>query len=275
MLRCYGVTDGRRKKKGRGVGEFGKRLYICKQKESSNNYGRESEKAIIEKGKEYFRSIIIPAHLKNVEKLHLKSFNVNPFLVNYLASFLCGDTSSQSLAKALIYPRILGTSINTSFGQNLQVFISSLAEVAGRASGIDGIDIEFTDALDGRTKYCQCKAGPQTINADDVATIMGHFGHLQSKASHDRLPLQINDLIVGVLYGEPSELSANYKNINKAYPVYCGKEFWTHVTGDENFYFEFLKAFSDCVDDAEVQGGENLKNMVNVLAKEMELAIPV
>lgn len=134
------------------------------------------KKAIIEKGKEYFRSIIIPAHLKNVEKLHLKSFNVNPFLVNYLASFLCGDTSSMSLAKALIYPRILGTSINTSFGQNLQVFISSLAEVAGRASGIDGIDIEFTDALDGRTKYCQCKAGPQTINADDVATIMGHFG---------------------------------------------------------------------------------------------------
>ena len=175
------------------------------------------KKAIIEKGKEYFRSIIIPAHLKNVEKLHLKSFNVNPFLVNYLASFLCGDTSSMSLAKALIYPRILGTSINTSFGQNLQVFISSLAEVAGRASGIDGIDIEFTDAIDGRTKYCQCKAGPQTINADDVATIMGHFGHLQSKARLDRLPLQINDLIVGVLYGEPSELSAN---CNYSAPLY-------------------------------------------------------
>ena len=31
--------------------------------------------------------------------------------------------------------RMGGTSINTSFGQNLLVFISSLAEVAGRASG--------------------------------------------------------------------------------------------------------------------------------------------
>ena len=228
------------------------------------------KKAIIDKGKEYFRSIIIPAHLKNVEKLHLKSFNVNPFLVNYLASFLCGDTSSMSLAKALIYPRILGTSINTSFGQNLQVFISSLAEVAGRASGIDGIDIEFTDALDGRTKYCQCKAGPQTINADDVATIMGHFGHLQSKARLDRLPLQINDLIVGVLYGEPSELSGNYKNIDKTYPVYCGKEFWTHVTGEEDFYKRLSKGFGEVVEEEGINGSEIILNKVREIAAEID-----
>lgn len=130
------------------------------------------------------------------------------------------------------------------------------------------------DAIDGRTKYCQCKAGPQTINADDVATIMGHFGHLQSKARLDRLPLQIGDFIVGVLYGEPSELSGNYKNIDKTYPVYCRREFWTHVTGDENFYFYLLKAFPDCVDKNEIQGVTTLQMMVDGLAKEMELAVP-
>ena len=63
------------------------------------------------------------------------------------------------MAKALVYPRILGSSLNTSFGQNIQIFISQLAQVAGCASGIDGIDIEFIDELDGRKKYCQCKAG--------------------------------------------------------------------------------------------------------------------
>lgn len=233
-------------------------------------YGRHPKKAIIEKGKEYFRSIIIPAHLKNVEKLHLKSFNVNPFLVNYLASFLCGDTSSESLAKALIYPRILGTSINTSFGKNLQVFISSLAEVAGKPSGIDGIDIEFTDAIDGRKKYCQCKAGPQTINADDVATIMGHFGHLQSKACLDRLPLQIDDLIVGVLYGDPSSLSGNYKNIDKTYPVYCGRDFWTHVTGDENFYKRLSKGFGEVVEEEGINGSEIILRKVSEIAAEID-----
>lgn len=106
-----------------------------------------------------------------MNKLHLSSFDLNPFLINYLAAFLCGDTQPVSLAKALVYPRILGTSLNTSFGQNVQVFISQLQEVVGGASGIDGIDIEFVDAIDGRRKYCQCKAGPKTINKDDIATI--------------------------------------------------------------------------------------------------------
>lgn len=126
----------------------------------------EQKTDIIESGKNYFRTFIIPKHIENLQKLKLDSFNINPFLINYLASFLCGDTKPESMAKALIYPRILGTSINTSFGQNIQIFISQLAQVAGCASGIDGVDIEFLDAIDGRKKYCQCKAGPQTINKD-------------------------------------------------------------------------------------------------------------
>lgn len=82
------------------------------------------KQAIIRSGKEYFRSVIIPNHLRNLEKLSLSSFNFNPFLINYLAAFLCGNTEPESLARALVYPRILGTSLNTSFGQNIQVFIS-------------------------------------------------------------------------------------------------------------------------------------------------------
>lgn len=153
----------------------------------------QKKKQINESGKAYFRTVIIPSHLKNLQTLKLRDFKINPFLVNYLAAFFCGDNKPESLAKALLYPLILGASISTSFGQNIQFFISSLAQVAGSASGIDGIDIEFTDAIDGRTKYCQCKVGPQTINKDDVATILGHFKHLHNKARLDRLPVQIDD----------------------------------------------------------------------------------
>lgn len=77
----------------------------------------QQKQAIIDRGKEYFRSTIIPNHLRNLEKLRLCSFNVNPFLINYLAAFPCGDTEPESLAKALVYPRIFGTSLNTSFGR--------------------------------------------------------------------------------------------------------------------------------------------------------------
>ena len=224
---------------------------------------------IIENGKAYFRDIIIPNHLKNMEKLHLSSFTINPFLVNYLASFLCGNTEPESLAKALLYPRILGTSINTSFGQNVQVFVSKIAAAAGTASGIDGIDIEFIDALDGRKKYCQCKAGPNTINSPDVGTIMGHFAHLQNKARLDRLPLQIDDMMVGVLYGERSELSANYKSIDKTYPVYCGAEFWEHVTGDKQFYHRLTKAFGEVVEEDGIDARIHLKEKIEELATEI------
>lgn len=228
------------------------------------------KQAIIESGKEYFRKIIIPNHLKQLNKIKLKDFNINPFLINYLAAFLCGDTEPESLAKALLYPRILGTSITTSFGQNIQTFISNLKEIIGNASGIEGIDIEFVDAIDGRRKYCQLKAGPQTINKDDVATILGHFKYLIGKARLDRLQLQIDDLIVGVLYGDPNCLSANYKLVNSHYPVYCGYEFWERLTGDKNFYFRLSKAFGNVVEEENIDGSSMINEKVTELAEEIK-----
>ena len=57
---------------------------------------------------------------------------------------------------------------------------------------------------------------------------------LIGKARLDRMPLQLDDMIVGVLYGE--KISANYKTINATYPVYVGAEFWERLTGDKLFY---------------------------------------
>ena len=230
----------------------------------------EQKQQIIDSGKEYFRKIIIPKHLDNLKKLKLRDFRINPFLVNYLAAFLCGNTKPESLAKALVYPRILGTSINTSFGTNIQVFISSLAQVAGCASGIEGFDIEFKDAIDGRKKYCQCKAGPQTINKGDVATILGHFKYLHNKARVDHLTVQVDDMIVGVLYGEADELSDHYKLIDAHYPVYCGAEFWEHLTGDKQFYHRLAKAFGEVVEEDDIDGSALIRKKIFEISKEIE-----
>lgn len=230
----------------------------------------EQKENIIASGKEYFRTILIPNHLNNLKKLTLKSFNINPFTINYLAAFLCGNTEPEALAKALVYPRILGTSINTSFGQNIQVFISQLAQLTGNASGIDGIDIEFVDALDGRKKYCQCKAGPQTINKDDINTILGHFKHLIGKYRLDKLPFELDDLIVGIPFGEPENLSANYNIIASHYPVYCGIEFWERITGDPHFYYRLIKAFSEVAEKEEIDGSQLLKEKIADIASEIK-----
>lgn len=199
----------------------------------------------------------------------MKNFKINPFLVNYLASFLCGNTEPESLAKALLYPRILGTSITTSFGSNIQNFISALAAQAGSGSGIEGIDIEFVDAIDGRKKYCQCKASPQTINHDDITTIMGHFAKLANKARIDRLDLRLTDMIVGIFYGSKEELSTHYKNIDKYYPVYCGEEFWEHVTGDKDFYFRLSRGFGEVVEEDNIDASRIILDKVDEIATEI------
>lgn len=196
---------------------------------------------IIEKAKEFFRDEIAKNHINNVKKLvKLKEFQLNPFLDKYKANFLSGNNSPESIARALIYPRVLGTSINTTFGSSMQKFCSHVLE--GFSSTTTGMDIEFLDAIDGRRKYCQIKAGPNTINKDDVATIINHFQGVKNLARTNALDVRMTDLIVGVFYGLPSELSTHYININKEHPVYVGQEFWHRLTGVESFYQELSDA---------------------------------
>ena len=245
-----------------------KTLNLHNQSKTTDNE-RKTEKSNHQQWQTYFRNVLIPRHLKNLKKLHLESFHINPFLINYLAAFLCGNTEPESLAKALLYPRILGTSLNTSFGQSIQIFISELKELVGGASGMKGIDIEFIDAIDGRRKYCQCKAGPQTINKDDTITICNHFKYITNKNRLDKMGLQLDDLIVGVLYGEEQDLSANYKIIKATYPVFCGAEFWERLTGDKNFYNRLAKAFGEVVEENGIDGSALILGKVNELAEEI------
>ena len=129
----------------------------------------EQRQHILNAAKQWFKETIAQNHIKNTKKLvNPKEFNINPFLAVYLANFLTGNSSPESIAKALLFPRVLGTSINTSFGTNMQSFIGAIQDAVG--STASGMDIEFTDQTDGRKKYCQLKAGPNTINKDDVET---------------------------------------------------------------------------------------------------------
>jgi len=207
---------------------------------------------ILEKAKDWFRDTIAQNHIKNTEKLiNPKQFNINPFLAVYLANFLTGNSSPESIAKVLLLPRVLGTSITTSFGSNIQSFTNSVLDAFG--STTSGIDIEYIDQIDGYKKYCQLKLGPQTINKDDVETIVGHFSSVINLARTNNLRVTHSDLVVGVIYGEPSALSANYKRITNQYhhPVIIGKEFWHRLTGDEDFYADLANIIGSVAIEAD------------------------
>lgn len=135
---------------------------------------------LISRIKSWFDEEFIQSHYRNIRKLaSLKEFNVNPFTWPYLATFLGDKDESVALARALILPRALGSSISTSFGTQIQQMVTkNFDNVMG--SQIPGIDFEFIDKIDNRKKYCQLKAGPNVVNNDDVKPIKENSRRLET-----------------------------------------------------------------------------------------------
>lgn len=200
---------------------------------------------------EYFEHYIFKNHIRASLKTHskLKSYNINPIVVKYLSKILVGEYSPEGVAKALYYPRVLGTSINTSFGTRIQSMFVELGIAEG--SLIKGMDIEFVDKLDDRRKWCQLKSGPNTINSEDVKPLIRKFTNTINLARTNSAFKGINntDFIVGVLYGESNELSMHYKLIDQTHPVYIGKEFWHRVTGFPHFYATLVAALHTSINN--------------------------
>lgn len=200
---------------------------------------------------EYFEKYIFQNHIDSIVKKHskLKSYNINPIVVKYLSKVIQDKYTPEGVAKALFYPRVLGTSINTSFGTRIQQMFVELDIAYG--SLIKGIDIEFIDKIDGRRKWCQLKSGPNTINYEDVNPLIKKFTSTINLARTNSALKGVSnsDFIVGVLYGELSELSMHYKEIDKTHPVFIGKDFWHRLTGFPNFYSGLVNELHICINN--------------------------
>ena len=78
----------------------------------------EERQVILQKAKQFFKDKIVANHKKhNTQK--------NLILICFyksLCNFTFVNCNSKSIAQALVYPRVLGTSINTIFGTQMQSF---------------------------------------------------------------------------------------------------------------------------------------------------------
>lgn len=214
-----------------------------------------TKQSLIKKVVEYFETKIFKNHIEASLKVHskLKSYKINPIVVKYLSKVLENNYTPESVAKALFYPRVLGTSINTSFGTQIQNMFVDLGIASG--SIIKGMDIEFTDKIDKRKKWCQLKSGPNTINSEDVQPLIKKFTSTIKLARTNKALKGISntDFIVGVLYGETSELSMHYKEIDKIHPVIIGKDFWHRITGFPGFYDGLVKALQTSINNLDTK----------------------
>ena len=205
---------------------------------------------------------------KSYSNKKYKSFKVNPFTIQATANAFGSIVTIDSLAKAIVYPFALGTSMATSFGSNFQDFMVSTTGGLAKPSIVSGMDIEYDDAIDHRHKYCQIKSGPTTINKDDIKTIEDHFKGLTNLARTNHLPLDASDKVVGVLYGTHSDLSTMYKTIEKdGINVFAGEEFFYHITGIHGLYQGMIESAQKAAENSE------MKESIDKLLKEVESGI--
>lgn len=228
----------------------------------------EQEKTtLLTTAKSLFRDSFAANHYRNTQNLDkVNAFTINPFLHKYLTMFAFGEYTPENRAKALIYPRAFGTSLNTGFGTFMQILCNELKQ--SYPSTTAGMDIEFDDTIDGRHKYCQLKAGPNTINKDDVKTVKDHFRDTINLARTNRQAVAPMDCIVGVCYGTRDDLSSHYKKIDEDYPVYIGDEFWTRLTGDDHFYEDLINAFAEVA--ADISASDMVEETVQKLAQNIK-----
>ena len=229
----------------------------------------DSQEKIINSVVDYFKTKVFDNHIQASLKNHtqVKNYTINPIVVKYLSKVLENNYTALGVAKALYYPRVLGTSINTSFGTRIQNMFVELKMANG--SLIKGMDIEFEDKVDHRKKWCQLKAGPNTINYEDVNPLLKKFTDTIKLARTNRAFENItnNDFIVGVLYGDTDDLSEHYKKINQRHPVIIGKEFWYRITGYEHFYDGLVLSLQDMIQDLDTQ--DFIHQGVEILAKQI------
>jgi len=169
---------------------------------------------------------------------------------------------------SLIYPRVLGTSITTTFGNQIQYFCSEVLD--GYGSRIPGLDLEFIDSVDKRRRYCQLKAGPNNLNKDDVEPMVAKFRSIINLGRTNRsTPLAFQDLVVAIAYGTEDQLNQNFRVLREKHhlTVLVGYDFWYRLTGDKNFYRDLTLAFARAAEELDTEG--LIEKTVNALAKRL------
>jgi hypothetical protein len=227
-----------------------------------------SNQKILDEFEFFFTDKIISSHIKNTKKLQVPNndeININPLLAPYLSAYLTGEVTAKGVAKALVLARVIATSITTSFGSRLQRFISDHISPAF-PSMVSGMDVEFIDQVDGRRKWAQLKLGVSTINKPDVKTIDDDFQAARRLAQQNGKQIGISDFVIGVMTGEDSRLSANYKTLRDRhnYPVFVGSNFWLRLTGEADFYERLVKVLKDCI--AKVDESALVEDTINIVA---------
>ena len=141
--------------------------------------------------------------------------------------------TSEQIVRGIVDAHI-SSNEETIFGdwmEGLAIFINEKV-FGGRKSGIPNIDLEFEK--EGVRYIVTIKSGPNWGNSSQVAKMISDFKTAKKtlRTSNSRIHIVA---INGCCYGTDN-------NPDKGdYFKYCGQEFWSFISGNENLYIDIIE----------------------------------
>ncbi len=169
--------------------------------------------------------------LISLNKLKLKQIlkRKNPYL--FKAKNI---ENANDLIKGIL-DAFLSSQEETLFGnwlEGLAIFINGKV-YNGRKSGISGIDLEFEN--ENKRFIVSIKSGPNWGNSSQIKKMITDFDKARKTLLTSNSKLEIV-AVNGCCYGIDE---SSYKQGN--YYKYCGKNFWSFISGEENLYLDLIE----------------------------------
>jgi len=208
---------------------------------------------------EYISNNISSFQMKRIEKMK-KSLNIkelikrkNPYLYKAKGIVTCGEYIN-ALAEAYI-----SSQEETLFGdflESLAIFVCG-ETYNGYKSGITGIDLEFEK--DGIRWIVDIKSGPNH-NSSQLKKMADNFKEAK-KVIKQKTNIQV-EAVRACCYGK------NGNNYNGSYYQYYGQDFWTFISGDDEFYIKIIEPLGAEAKDKNDEFNKEYGKLINRLTVE-------
>jgi len=209
---------------------------------------------------QYVEDNIVVFHekrLKSLDKLKLSDVlkRKNPYL------FKAKNTeTSEQIIRGIVDAHI-SSNEETIFGdwlEGLAIFVNQQV-YGGWKSGIQNIDLEFDK--DGIRYIVAIKSSTNWGNSSQVAKLIADFKTAKKTLRTSNSKLNIV-AINGCCYGIGN-------NPDKGdYFKYCGQEFWSFISGNENLYIEIIEPLGHTAKNRNDEFQKSYTQVINIFTKE-------
>ena len=169
-------------------------------------------------------------------------------------------TTSEQIIRGIVDAHI-SSNEETIFGdwlEGLVIFINEKV-FGGRKSGIHNIDLEFDK--DGVRYVVTIKSGPNWGNSSQIAKMVSDFKTAQKTLRTSNSQLHIT-AINGCCYGVDNHPDKG------DYFKYCGQEFWSFISGNENLYIDIIEPLGHKARERNDEFQKSYSQMINRFTKQ-------